>query len=483
MTVAIPSSWVTHVGLEIHVQLLTNSKVFCACRNSYGDPANSNVCPVCLGYPGVLPALNQEAATKAYLIADALESSLSPEVSFERKNYFYPDLPKNYQISQYAVPLGSGGRFTFECDGDEKTLRIREVHLEEDAGKMIHVADVSLLDYNRAGTPLVEVVTQPDLRSGEQAEQFLIAFRSLVRYLGVCDGNLDEGSLRCDANVSVSGSESELGTKVEVKNLNSFKFVRAAINFEASRQAEELATGNSVRSETRLWNENRDVTESMRVKETDSDYRYFPEPDLPPYPLADEFFAAVKQRSVELPLARRRRFTAAYSLGARQAAFLTAEPDTARFFEACVERGADAGAVARWLAGEVQRLLHQRHETLTSSSLTPARLTELLSLIESGEINGKIAKQVLAATLATDRDPRLVVEQEGLKPVTDTEALEAVLEEVIAAHPQVQAQLARDDNKPVGFLVGQVMQRTQGQADPAAIHSLINARMARVQQR
>jgi aspartyl-tRNA(Asn)/glutamyl-tRNA(Gln) amidotransferase subunit B len=462
----------------MHVQLLTESKVFCACRNSYGDPANENVCPICLGYPGVLPALNREAVTKAYLIASALGSTLSRAVTFERKNYFYPDLPKNYQISQYATPLGKAGQFSFDWHGAEKIIHIREVHLEEDAGKMIHVADLSLLDYNRAGTPLVEVVTHPDLRSGEEAEQFLTAFRSLVRYLGVCDGNLEEGSLRCDANVSISRSEAELGEKVEIKNLNSFKFVRSAINFETERQAHQLAAGEPVISETRLWNENRDVTESMRVKETDSDYRYFPEPDLPPYQLDDPFFAALAARAVELPLPRRRRFESAYGLGAAQAAFITAEPDTARFFEACVKLGAAPGATARWLTEEVQRLLHQRHESLGASALTPERLAELLQLIAAGSINGKIAKQVLKASLESDRDPQRIVDQEGLRPVTDPSTLEALLVEVIATHPRVEAQLAAGDPKPIGFLVGQLMQRTNGQADPAAINALINARLA-----
>lgn len=471
-------SEVTHVGLEIHVQLLTESKVFCACRNSYGDEANSNVCPVCLGYPGILPALNEEAVTKAYQIASALGCTLSHSVGFERKNYFYPDLPKNYQISQYAAPLGSDGQFLYECDGQERRVRIREVHLEEDAGKMIHAGDLSLLDYNRAGTPLVEVVTQPDLRSGADAEQFLTAFRSLVRYIGVCDGNMEHGSLRADANISVSDTEDRLGAKVEVKNLNSFKFVRAAIGFEELRQAAELVAGREVVSETRLWNENRDVTETMRVKETDSDYRYFGEPDLPPYPLAPAFFDEVAARAVELPLAKRRRLAAAHSLSDAQSAFVTAEPETARFFERCLTSGADGKAVANWLAADVQRLLRQRGETLGSSALSPERLVQLLSLIDRGEITGKIGKQVLQAILESDRDPAAIVEEDGLRPVTDAAALGQVLSEVLAEHPQVRAQLSGGDRKPVGFLIGKVMQRTAGQADPGAIRTLIEAEVA-----
>ena len=471
-------SEVTHVGLEIHVQLLTDSKVFCACRNSYGDEANSNVCPVCLGYPGILPALNEEAVTKAYQIARALGCTLSDSIGFERKNYFYPDLPKNYQISQYAAPLGVDGEFRYECDGDERHVRIREVHLEEDAGKMIHAGDISLLDYNRAGTPLVEVVTQPDLRGGTEAEQFLIAFRALVRYLGVCDGNMEQGSLRADANISVSDAEDRLGAKVEIKNLNSFKFVRAAISFEELRQTAELTAGREVVSETRLWNENRDVTESMRVKETDSDYRYFGEPDLPPYRLSDAFFAEVVAREVEQPLARRRRLAAEYGLNDAQAAFVTAEPETANFFEACLASGGEGQAVANWLAADVQKLLRQRGETLGSSTLSPPRLAELLALIARGEITGKIGKQVLQATLDSDRDPAVVVEEDGLRPLTDTAALGQVLRDVLAEHPRVREQLDGGDRKPVGFLIGRVMERTAGQADPAAIRALIDTELS-----
>ena len=464
-----------HIGLEIHVQLITASKVFCQCRNAFGDRPNENVCPVCLGYPGVLPALNGEAVLKAYLLARSLNCELSPRTVFERKNYFYPDLPKNYQISQYGAPVGRAGGFSAEIDGGRRTVGIREVHLEEDAGKMIHAGDVSLLDYNRTGTPLVEVVTQPDLAAAAAAEQFLEQFRRLVRYLGVCDGNMEQGSLRCDANVSVNRRGAGLGNKVEIKNLNSFKFVRNALAFEIERQSAALARGERVAVETRLWNENRDCTEPMRVKESEDDYRYFPEPDLPPFRPDGAFFAALEERLVELPLERRDRLQRRFGLSPQQAAFLTDEPETAEFFEQTVAAGGDPSQAARWLGADVRKHLNQRRETLAASHLTPSRLAALLRMLAAGAVSGKIAKQVLAAVIAQDRDPQAVVAQDGLRRITDAGELQSILERVLAEHPRVGEQIAAGERKPVGFLVGQVMRRTAGRADPEQVHGLIGA--------
>ena len=464
-----------HIGLEIHVQLITASKVFCQCRNAFGDRPNENVCPVCLGYPGVLPALNGEAVLKAYLLARSLNCELSPRTVFERKNYFYPDLPKNYQISQYGAPVGRAGGFSAEIDGGRRTVGIREVHLEEDAGKMIHAGEVSLLDYNRTGTPLVEVVTQPDLAAAAAAEQFLEQFRRLVRYLGVCDGNMEQGSLRCDANVSVNRPGAGLGNKVEIKNLNSFKFVRNALAFEIERQSAVLARGERVAVETRLWNENRDCTEPMRVKESEDDYRYFPEPDLPPFRPDGAFFAALEERLVELPLERRDRLQRSFGLSPQQAAFLTDEPETAEFFEQTVAAGGDPSQAARWLGADIRKHLNQRRETLAASHLTPARLAALLRMLAAGAVSGKIAKQVLAAVIAQDRDPQAVVAQDGLQRITDAGELQAILERVLAEHPRVGAQIAAGERKPVGFLVGQVMRHTAGRADPEQVHGLIGA--------
>ena len=464
-----------HIGLEIHVQLITDSKVFCQCRNAFGDRPNENVCPVCLGYPGILPALNREAVLGAYVLARTLGCTLSTRTVFERKNYFYPDLPKNYQISQFGAPVGRDGAFTAEVDGSPTTVGIREVHLEEDAGKMIHAGDISLLDYNRTGTPLVEVVTQPELTGATAAEQFLEEFRRMVRFLGVCDGNMEQGSLRCDANVSVNRAGAGLGSKVEIKNLNSFKFVRNALAFEIERQTAVLAAGGEVRVETRLWNENRDCTEPMRVKESEDDYRYFPEPDLPPFCPDEAFLAAVEERMVELPLARRDRLREQFAVTAQQAAFLTAEPDTADFFERAVAAGADASLAARWLGADIRGHLNQRRETLAASYLTPERLAALLAMLGRGEVNGKIAKQVLARVIAEDRDPEAVVEQDGLRQITDSGELRPILERIVADNPRVAAQIAAGERKPAGFLVGQVMRRTAGRAHPDQVHALIDA--------
>ena len=472
-------AWQAHIGLEIHVQLITASKVFCQCRNAFGDRPNENVCPVCLGYPGTMPALNREAVLGAYLLARALDCELSRSTVFERKNYFYPDLPKNYQISQYGAPVGRAGGFAAEIDGRCRTVGIREVHLEEDAGKMIHAGDVSLLDYNRTGTPLVEVVTQPDLSAAAAAEQFLEQFRRLVRYLGVCDGNMEQGSLRCDANVSVNRPGAGLGNKVEIKNLNSFKFVRNALAFELKRQSAALARGARVAVETRLWNENRDCTEPMRVKESEDDYRYFPEPDLPPFRPDEAFLAAVEERLVELPLARRDRLRREHELAPQQAAFLTAEPDTARFFEQTVAAGGAPALAARWLGADIRKHLNRRRETLAASHLTPARLAALLELLASGAVSGKIAKQVLAAVIEQNRDPQAIVAEEGLHRITAAAELQAILDRVLAEHPRVDGQIEAGDRKPVGFLVGQVMRHTAGRADPERLHALIEALYAR----
>ena len=464
-----------HIGLEIHVQLITASKVFCQCRNAFGDRPNENVCPVCLGYPGILPALNREAVLGAYVLARALGCTLSTRTVFERKNYFYPDLPKNYQISQYGAPVGRDGAFIAAVDGSPTAVGIREVHLEEDAGKMIHAGDISLLDYNRTGTPLVEVVTQPELAGATAAEQFLEEFRRMVRFLGVCDGNMEQGSLRCDANVSVNRAGAGLGSKVEIKNLNSFKFVRNALAFEIKRQTAVLADGGAVRVETRLWNENRDCTEPMRVKESEDDYRYFPEPDLPPFCPDAAFLAAVEERQVELPLARRDRVREQYAVTAQQAAFLTAEPETVEFFERTVAAGGDASLAARWLGADVRGLLNQRRETLAASHLTPERLAALLAMLERGEVSGKIAKQVLATVIADDRDPAAVVEEDGLRQITDAAELRPILERIVADNPRVAAQIAAGERKPAGFLVGQVMRHTAGRAHPDRVHALIEA--------
>jgi aspartyl-tRNA(Asn)/glutamyl-tRNA(Gln) amidotransferase subunit B len=464
------------IGLEIHIQLTTRSKVFCGCRAAFGEEPNTNVCPVCMGYPGVLPTLNREAVRQAYLVARALNCRLSPMGVFERKNYFYPDMPKNYQISQFGSPFAVEGSVEMELRRRRKQVRIKEVHLEEDAGKMIHAGELSLLDYNRAGTPLLEIVTQPDLEVGEEAELFLQNFRRLVRYLGVCDGNMEEGSLRCDANVSVNREGQGLGRKVEIKNLNSFKFVRKALTYEIDRQTEILEKGGTVTQETRLWNENRDVTEGMRTKESAFDYRYFPEPDLPPFRPDAEFLAEVETGLVELPRPRRQRFLERYKVSESQADFLIEEKSTADYFERAVELGVDPQAAALWLASDVQKILNRNGLALASSPLSAERFAELLRLLAERRIHGKIAKQVLEVVFAEDKDPAAIVRERKWEQLTDRGQLGKVIDQVLAAHAQAVAQVRGGDSKPMGFLMGEIMKRTSGRAEPGLLKELLTER-------
>ncbi|HVP20043.1 MAG TPA: Asp-tRNA(Asn)/Glu-tRNA(Gln) amidotransferase subunit GatB, partial [Spirochaetia bacterium] len=470
--------YASFIGLEVHTQLLTRTKVFCDCRAAFGDQPNTNVCPVCMGYPGVLPTLNGEAMRMGYVVARALNCTLGRSTLFERKNYFYPDLPKNYQISQFRSPLGSGGWMEIELRKRKKRVRIREVHLEEDAGKMIHAGDVTLLDFNRTGTPLLEIVTQPDMEVGEEAEIFLQQLRRMVRYLGVCDGNMEEGSLRCDANVSVNPEGKGLGSKVEVKNLNSFKFVRKAIMYEIERQTEILERGGSITQETRLWNENRDVTEGMRTKESSSDYRYFPEPDLPPFVPDAAFLTRVEASVVELPQARKRRFVEEYSLSEDQAEYLCDEKTTADFFEEAVRLGADAQSAALWLAADVKKHLNRTGATLSSSPLSARRLAELLGLLSAKRIHGRIAKSVLEKIFAEDKDPLAIIREKGWEQITDPATLGSHVDSVIEANAEVVASIRAGDSRPITFLIGEIMKETSGRADPALVQGLVKKKLA-----
>ena len=461
------------VGLEIHVQLLTQTKIFCGCRASFGDEPNTNVCPVCLGYPGALPVLNRDALQKAYIIAKALNCTPAPAVQFDRKNYFYPDLPKNYQISQFAKPVGRDGYIDIEFHNKKRRVRIHECHLEEDAGKMIHAGDISLLDYNRAGTPLVEIVTEPDLEIGEEAEVLIRELRRMVRYLGVSDGNMEEASLRCDANVSVSLTD-ELGSKVEIKNLNSSRFVRKALNHEIERQREIVERGGGIRQETRLWNENRDVTETMRVKESAQDYRYFPEPDMPQFDLGSEFFTEVDAKLVELPAARRNRFVTEYGISEADADFVCEEKSLADYFEETVAKGGEAAEVVTWLRGDIRKLLNRLDLSLTDSPLSPQRLAELLTLLRTGRIHGKIAKQVLSAVFDEDLDPTRIIKEKNWEQITDTGELSPIVAEVVEAHPKEAEAIRSGDSKPMGYLVGQIMRKTGGRAEPRTVQRLLS---------
>jgi aspartyl-tRNA(Asn)/glutamyl-tRNA(Gln) amidotransferase subunit B len=465
--------YTTFIGLEIHIHLLTTTKAFCGCRTAFGDEPNTNVCPVCLGYPGVLPALNEEAVFKAYQVATALSCKLSPTTVFERKNYFYPDMPKNYQISQFAHPIGVDGFLDFPFDDEVRRIGIHDVHLEEDAGKMIHAADMTLLDYNRAGTPLLEIVTNPDLHSGAEAEAFIRYFRSTVRFLGVCDGNMEEGSLRCDANVSVNKKGRGLGTKVEIKNLNSSRFVRLALDFERQRHESLLDEEKTIVQETRLWNENRDLTIGMRTKEESQDYRYFPEPDLPPFRPTEEFIGRVRDSLEELPFPRRKRLSSRYGLSDEQAEFLCEEKERADFFEDCIQHGADAQEAVLWISGEVMNRLNRSGKGFADSPLSPKRLAEILDLISKAMIHGKIGKQLLRAVFEEDRDPLSIVEERNWKQMNAEEELLPIIRRVIEENAEAAEQARSGEEKVLGFLMGQLMKETSGRADPVRSRELM----------
>jgi aspartyl-tRNA(Asn)/glutamyl-tRNA(Gln) amidotransferase subunit B len=482
------------VGLECHVQLLTEAKLFSPAPNRFGDAPNTNVDLVDVGLPGVLPVLNGKVVELAIRLGLALGSDIRRESRFARKHYFYPDLPKGYQISQYAEPILEGGALPIELEGaPEKSVRITRAHLEEDAGKSLHVGGdsalgtagghASWLDYNRAGTPLLEVVTEPDLRSADEAAAFFRALRTLVVTLGVCDGNLEEGSMRADANVSVrKRGETKLGQRVELKNINSPRFLAAAIEHEARRQIDELEAGRAIVLETRLWDPDRRESRSMRTKEEAHDYRYFPDPDLPPLTVSEEEIALVEARLPELPRARRARYEEQLGLSAYDARILASDGALAAFFDAALAGHENAKGLANWTLNEVLRVLNDRglEPDQVGRLLSPAALAGLVRLVDEGVISGKIAKDVFAELVAgRGSDPLSIVEQKGWRVVKDTGALKKALEEVIAASPGEWQKLIEGKPKVLGFFVGQVMKKTGGKADPRELNRLIEEAAAR----
>ena len=462
------------VGLEIHIQLISETKVFCSCPNHFGDEPNTNVCPVCMGYPGALPSLNKEAVFKALQVCRALNCHINEKAVFDRKNYFYPDMPKNYQITQFESPFGVDGYFNLELDdGSYKKIRIHDVHLEEDAGKMIHDGYQSRLDYNRAGTPLLEIVTEPDLVAGRDAELFVQQFRQMVRYLGVTDGNMEEGSLRCDANTSINLPGKGLGTKTEVKNLNSSRFVNKALTYEIKRHAKVIDKGGEIIQETRLWDEKTSTSKSMRTKEDSHDYRYFPEPDLPPYRVTDDLMKNVDATMVELPTVRKKRYMSELKLTVEQAAFITGERNTADWFESIVAAGADPQQTAGWLSGDIQKVLNKEEVAIEDSPFTARRINELFELINAKKISNNIGKDILQTIFKEDKDPSDIVKEKGLEQVSDTGAVEKVVEEVLAAHPAVVEAVRGGEEKQVGFLMGQLMKATGGKVNPQMAKEII----------
>ena len=479
------STMETVIGLEVHAELLTSSKIFCRCSAAFGGPPNTNVCPVCLGMPGVLPVLNREAVELALRMAVAVGCTVHPRSRFARKNYFYPDLPKGYQISMYELPLCTGGHLDVLVDGQAKRVGLTRIHMEEDTGKNIHDAhgDASLVDFNRSGVPLLEIVSEPDMRSVAEAGAYLRTLRSILQYLEICDGNMEEGSFRCDANVSVRpAGTTALGTKVEIKNMNSFRAVEKAIAYEIERQSDALARGERLVQETRLWDAEREETRSMRSKEHAHDYRYFPEPDLLPLVVERAWVDEIRATLPELPAARRERFVRDHQLSPYDADVLTQRKDVADYFEAGVAAGAAPKEMANWVMTELLRVVRDekldRALVIRNWPVTAAQLAGLAKLVDAGTINRNTAKGLIPRLRGTDRDPAELVAAEGLAQVSDRGALDAAVEDVIARHPAQVAEFHAGKERVLGFLVGQVMKATGGKANPQVVGELLRKALA-----
>jgi aspartyl-tRNA(Asn)/glutamyl-tRNA(Gln) amidotransferase subunit B len=469
----------TVIGLEVHVQLLTNTKIFCSCANRFGDAPNTNVCPVCLGLPGTLPVLNKRAVELAMRASLALNCTVHEHSRFARKNYFYPDLPKGYQLSQYELPLATNGWIDIDHGGAKKRIGITRLHLEEDAAKNLHEgfsesATKAYIDYNRCGTPLSEIVSEPDMRAPEEAYAYLTTLRQIMLYTGVSDCNMEEGSLRCDANVSVRlRGAKEFGTKVEVKNLNSFRYLQKALEYEVERHIGVLESGGRIGQETRLWNQNENCTVSMRSKEKAHDYRYFPEPDLLPVRVSSAWREEVLRTLPELPEAKRARFIAAFGLSPYDAGVLTATQSLAEYFESVVKASAPAKTAANWIQTELLRRLNDSGKEIEASPVSPAALAELLKLIESGQITGSVGKKVFATMFESGRSANEIVVAEGLAQINDTSALEQAAREVIEKNPDNVAKFKSGNEGVFKFFVGQVMRATRGQANPQAVNDIL----------
>ncbi|MCA2709597.1 MAG: Asp-tRNA(Asn)/Glu-tRNA(Gln) amidotransferase subunit GatB [Microcystis sp. M015S2] len=480
------------IGLETHCQLNTRSKIFCSCPTNFDSPPNTNVCPICLGYPGVLPVLNQEVLASAVKLGLAIDGKITPHSKFDRKQYFYPDLPKNYQISQYDLPIVEQGQLEIEIvdkktkEVSRKIIGITRLHMEEDAGKLVHAGSErlsgsthSLVDFNRTGVPLLEIVSEPDLRTGAEAAEYAQELRRLVRYLGISDGNMQEGSLRCDVNISVRKKGTEkFGTKVEIKNMNSFSAIQKAIEYEIDRQIEAIKNGEPIVQETRLWEEASQRTISMRKKEGSSDYRYFPEPDLPPLEVSAEQLKAWAEELPELPARKRRRYEEEFGLSAYDARVLTDDRTVAEYFETAVIAGANAKLVANWISQDIAAYLNNNKLTITEIALQASDLAELVKLIETGTISGKIAKEILPELLTQGGSPKALVEKKGLIQISDTSAIEKLIEDIIAAHPSELEKFRAGKTNLKGFFVGQVMKKSGGKADPKLTSQILDQKLS-----
>ena len=465
------------------MQLATNTKIFCACPTGFGAPPNTNVCPVCLGLPGALPVLNRAAVEMAMQAALALNCQIGPFSRFARKNYFYPDLPKGYQISQYDQPLAEHGHVDISIEGLKKRIGVTRVHLEDDAGKSLHEGfrdsdRHTYVDLNRSGTPLIEIVTDPDMRSSDEAYAFLTELKQVLQYIEVSSCDMEKGHLRCDANVSVRPrGQKELGTKAEVKNLNSFHFLKLALDYEIGRQIALIESGGRVAQETRLYDADTGETVGMRSKEHAHDYRYFPEPDLLPLRIGDDWQARVRAQMPELPASRRARFVESYGLREYDAEVLTQTRDMSEYFEKAADASGDPRAAAHWVMGDLAAALNAESKEIAQSPVTAERLGELVALISKGEISGKMAKEVFAKMFSSGESARTIVEREGLRQISDAGALAAIVEQVLKANPKQVEQYRAGKTQVLGFLVGQIMKASRGQANPAAVNQLLKDRL------
>ena len=468
------------IGLEVHAQLLTDSKIFCGCSTAFGAEPNSHICPVCTAMPGVLPVLNRRVVEFGIRTALATSGEITEFAQFARKNYFYPDLPKGYQISQYEFPLAKGGFVEIETNGEKKKIGLTRIHMEEDAGKLLHddKAPVSYVDLNRTGVPLLEIVSEPDMSTPEEAGEYLRKLRTILRYLEVCDGNMEEGSFRCDANISVMPEGSKtLGTRAELKNMNSFRNVERALEYEIQRQIEVLEDGGSVVQETRLWNDQKSITESMRGKEEAHDYRYFPDPDLVPLRVDRKWIDEIKDELPELPDEKIGRFQSEYSLPDYDARVLASEKELAEYFEATVSAGAPPKPASNWIMVELLHKLNDEKIFIADSPILPADMARLIGLIEDETISGKIAKTVFAEMYDTKKSPDVIVKEQGLMQITDAGEIAAIVDGIIAVHPDEAAAYRGGKENLLKFFIGQVMKETKGKANPKLVNDLVKEKL------
>jgi len=471
------------IGLEVHAQMLTDSKIFCGCSTKFGSEPNTQTCPICIGMPGVLPVLNKKTLEFTIKAGLATNCKISSYSRFARKNYFYPDLPKGYQISQYELPICEHGYIEIVVDGKVKRIGITRIHMEEDAGKNIHegAGNYSFVDLNRAGVPLMEIVSEPDIRSPKEAVEYMKKLRELVRWIGVCDGDMEEGSLRCDANVSIRPvGQKEYGVRSEIKNINSFKFVEKALEYEIKRQqkVKDKETEVQSRASTRLWNASRGITESMRLKEEAHDYRYFPEPDLMPVTVEQKWIDEIKASLPELPDAKRKRFASEYGLSEYDADLLTSEKILAEWFEETVKLGGQPKTVSNWIMGEMMRLLNEENKTIEECLLKPVQLAEMLKLMDKGTISGKIAKTVFEEMYKTGKDAETIVKEKGLVQISDESAIEKAVDEVISKNLKEVERYKAGDEKLLGFFVGQIMKLTKGKANPQVVNEIVKKKLS-----